>query len=99
MAKRRSTRARTAAVPPAEALFQMITGKWISKAISTVVELRIPDHLAKGTRSVADIARVAGASEDGVYRLLRALACVGVVAEGAGRRFKLTPIGQLLRTD
>ena len=97
MAKRRSKRA--PATPPGVALFQMMTGKWISKAISTVVELGIPDQLGKGARTVGDIARQAGASEDGVYRLLRALASVGVFAEGAERQFKLTPIGQLLRTD
>jgi hypothetical protein len=97
MAKRRSKRA--PATPPGVALFQMMTGKWISQAISTVVELGIPDHLGKGARAVGDIARQSGASEDGVYRLLRALASVGVVAESTGRRFKLTAIGQLLRTD
>ena len=97
MAKRRSKRA--AATPPGVALFQMMTGKWISKAISTVVELGIPDHLGKGARTAGELARQSGASEDGVYRLLRALASVGVFAETGGRRFRLTPIGQLLRSD
>jgi O-methyltransferase domain/Dimerisation domain len=97
MAKRRSTK--PPATPPNIALFQMTTGKWISKAISTAVELGIPDQLGKGARSAGDIAKQAGASDDGVYRLLRALASVGVFAEGSGRRFKLTPMGQLLRTD
>jgi hypothetical protein len=38
-------------------------------------------------------------SEDGLYRLLRALASLGLFAEGADRKFKLTPMGQLLRRD
>src|SRR6476646_9981357 len=79
MAKRRPKRA--PATPPGIALFQMITGKCISKAIATVVELGIPDHLGKGARTAAEIARQSGASEDGVYRLLRALASVGVFVE------------------
>jgi len=77
----------------------MIIGKWISQALGTVVELGVPDQLAKGARPCNDIARQAGVSEDGLYRLLRALASVGLFSEGANRRFRLTGMGQLLRTD
>ena len=34
-----------------------------------------------------------------LYRLLRALASVGVLREEDGRRFSLTPLGEQLRTD
>jgi hypothetical protein len=37
------------------------------------------------------------ASEDGVYRLLRALGSVGLFAETGNRRFRLTRLGRLLR--
>jgi SAM-dependent methyltransferase len=82
-----------------EALFQMVIGKWISQAIGTVVELAVPDMLAKGARRCGDIAREIDVSEDGLYRLLRSLAGVGLFAESADRRFKLTRMGQLLRRD
>jgi hypothetical protein len=55
--------------------------------------------LKGGTRSAADIARATNASEDGVYRLLRALGSVGLFAETGKRRFRLTPLGKLLRID
>ena len=97
MAKHRSKKA--TAPPPNEVLFHMVIGKWISQAIGTAVELGVPDALRQGARQCGDIARDAGVSEDGLYRLLRALASVGLFAEGANRRFKLTPMGQLLRTD
>jgi len=77
----------------------MVIGKWISQAIGTVVEIGLPDLLAKGARRCSDLAREAGVSEDGLYRLLRALASVGLFVEGADRRFKLTTTGQLLRSD
>jgi SAM-dependent methyltransferase len=77
----------------------MIIGKWISQAIGTVVELGVPDQLAKGARRCRDIAREADVSEDGLYRLLRALASVGLFAESADRRFRLTGTGQLLRSE
>jgi hypothetical protein len=77
----------------------MVIAKWISQAIATAVEIGIPDRLSKGARRCSDIAKATGVSEDGVYRLLRALAGGGLFAESAGRRFKLTPMGQFLRTD
>jgi SAM-dependent methyltransferase len=84
---------------PYEVLFEMVIGKWISQALGTVVELGVPDRLAKGARRCSDIAREAGVSEDGLYRLLRGLSSVGVFIEGADRRFKLTGMGHLLRSD
>ena len=98
MAKRRSKRA-PRQLRESEVLFQMVIGKWISQAVGTVVELGVPDLLAKGARRCSDIARETAASEDGLYRLLRALASVGLLAESADRRFKLTTLGQRLRSD
>src|SRR5215831_3808547 len=97
MAKRRAHRSAT--LRPYDVLFQMVIGKWISQAVGTVVEIGVPDRLAKGARKCRDIAREVGVSEDGLYRLLRALASVGLFAEGADRRFRLTGMGQLLRSD
>jgi len=77
----------------------LTAGKWVSGAIAVAVELRIADLLKDGTKTAAQIARSANASEDGVYRLLRALGSVGLFAETANRRFRLTPLGKLLRTD
>jgi len=45
------------------------------------------------------MARQAAIAEDGLYRLLRALASAGLFAESADRRFRLIGIGQLLRSD
>ena len=95
MAKRRANR--TSPSRPYEILFQMVIGKWISQALGTIVEIGVPDQFAKGARRCSDIAREAGVSEDGLYRLLRALASVGLFIEGPDRRFKLTGMGQLLR--
>jgi len=84
---------------PYQVLFKMVIGKWISQALGTVVELGVPDQLAKGALRCSDIAREAGVSEDGLYRLLRALASEGLFMESTDRGFKLTGMGQLLRSD
>ena len=80
-------------------LMNLTAGKCISQAIAVAAELGIADLLKDGPRTVADIARTANASEDGVYRLLRALGSVGLFAETGNRRFRLTRLGRLLRTD
>jgi predicted O-methyltransferase YrrM len=89
--------------PPApgarRALFELIAGKWISQAISVGADLGIADILKEGPRSAAEIAKVAGASEDGVFRLLRALTSVGLLSSKPGRRFALTASGNYLRSD
>src|SRR5213080_3769249 len=80
-------------------LMNLTAGKWVSQAIAVAAELGIPDLLKERPRTAAEIARTASASKDGVYRLLRALASVGLFAEAGNRRFRLTPLGRLLRTD
>ena len=97
MAENRASR--TSPVRPYDVLFDMVIGKWISQALGTVVALGVPDRLAKGARRCSDMAREADVSEDGLYRLLRALASVGLFMESADRRFKLSGMGQLLRSD
>jgi hypothetical protein len=80
-------------------LINLTAGKWVSQAIAVAAELGIVDLLKDGPKAAADIARAANASEDGVYRLLRALGSVGLFAETGERRFRLTPLGKRLRTD
>jgi hypothetical protein len=61
------------------------------------VKLSITERLAGGPRSVADLARDAGVGEDGLYRVLRALASVGIFTEQAPRTFALTPAAAFMR--
>ena len=97
MAKPRPARAKQA--PSTMVLMNLTAGKIVSQALAVAAELGIADLLKDGAKSVATIARAANASEDSVYRLLRALASVGLFAETGERRFRLTPLGKLLRTD
>jgi hypothetical protein len=80
-------------------LLDMIVGKWLSQAICVAAEMGIADLLKDGPRTSAEIAAETGASEDGVYRLLRALGGVGLFTETEGRRFTLANLGTPLRRD
>jgi len=70
-----------------------------SAALGAVAQLGIADHLADGPKTAADLAARTGASEDAIYRVLRALAVTGVFTETTPRTFALTPAASLLRSD
>ena len=81
------------------AMLDMMVGTWVSRAIYAAAELGIADLLKDGPRSSSDIAARIGAAEDGVYRLLRALAGIGVLTESEGEGFALTARGACLQSD
>ena len=89
----------TNGVPPPAALLQMMTGYWVSKAVSVAAELAVADLLKDGPRASDDLAAATGVRPEPLYRLLRALASVGVFTEDDERRFALTPLADLLRSD
>src|SRR5882762_232292 len=86
-------------LPPAMTLMKLMTGKCITQALASAAKLRIADHLKDHPRSADDIAPAIGAHAPSLYRLMRALATVGVLEEHPDRRFGLTPVGNCLRTD
>jgi O-methyltransferase domain/Dimerisation domain len=78
---------------------RLINGFRISQAIHVAVVLGLPDRLGDGPRSVADLATEAGCHPRALYRLLRALATVGVFEELDGERFAPTELSNALRSD
>jgi hypothetical protein len=82
---------------PPQQLAQMITGYWASRAIYVAAKLHIADLLVDGPRSAEDLADTAGVAPRPLYRVLRALAGVGVFSRGADGRFRLNPLAEPLR--
>jgi hypothetical protein len=80
-------------------LLSLINGFQITQAIRVASTLRVADHLKDGARSADELASLTQSNADALYRLLRALAAVGVFREEADRKFTLTPMGDCLRTD
>lgn len=76
-----------------------MTGHLVASAIQVVAKLNVADHLAGGPKATGDLAATLGVNEDGLYRVMRALAGLGVFAEVAPRQFALTPVGELMRRD
>lgn len=86
-------------VPPQMALMQMMTGYWVSQSIYVTAKLGIADLLKDGSKTSDQLAEATGTHAPSLYRLLRALASVGVFIEDEKGRFTLTPIAAALRTD
>jgi hypothetical protein len=80
-------------------LLGLINSFQITQAIHVASTLRVADHLKEGTRSAGELAVLTKSHPDSLYRVLRALAAVGVFWEEEDRKFALTPMGDCLRTD
>ena len=80
-------------------LLRMIWGIHVSRCLYAVAELGIADLLADGPANIEKLAEATGTHEPSLYRVLRLLAAVEVFEEQEGRSFRLTTIGERLRSD
>jgi len=80
-------------------MVSLINGYQITQAIYVAAQLRVADQLNDGPRSVDELASATESHPDALYRVLRALASVGVFKEESGKKFALTPMAECLRTD
>jgi len=87
------------ATSPEQQLDQMITGYWTSQAIYAAAKFGISDLLADGPRSVDELAEASSTNAEALYRLLRALASIGIFSESSPKEFSLTPLAEPLRSD
>ncbi|MBZ5507019.1 MAG: methyltransferase [Acidobacteriia bacterium] len=83
----------------AERIMQLATGYMASISIHIVAKLGIADLLKDGPRNVSELAAATNTNQDRLYRVLRALASVGIFTEIDARKFALTPAAETLRSD
>lgn len=76
----------------------LVCGFWVARAIYTATRLGIPDLVADGPKTTAELARLTASHGPSLYRLLRALASVGLFSETEDG-FLPTPLGDTLRSD
>ena len=70
-----------------------------SRVLSAAARLGVANALGDEVRSIDYLAEVCQADADALYRLLRALASIGISEETTPNHFRLTPFGQPLRRD
>jgi hypothetical protein len=81
------------------ALMPLFHGARITQLLYVAAKLGIADLLSEGAKRSEELAQAVGAHPRTLYRVLRALASLGIFAEELDRRFRLTPMADLLRTD
>lgn len=77
----------------------LMNGAYAAGTVACVAQLGIPDLLASGPKSAAELATEIGVNPDRLYRLMRATSCVGVLAEGPDGKFSQTPMSAVLCKD
>src|SRR5689334_5968315 len=90
--------AASGAVPLHAQVIQMAMAYWISRPVYVCAKLGIADRLAGGPKGSDELAHACGVNPGALYRMLRALASVGMFTEVSPRRFALTPMGETLKT-
>jgi hypothetical protein len=83
---------------PQEQISRMLTGYWLSQALYVAAKLGLADLLKDGPRTADELASATKSHPHSLYRLVRALASVGVFAEDDRHRFSLTPLAECLRS-
>src|SRR5258708_4719153 len=83
---------------PAGKLLEMIAMRHVPQALHVVAVLGIADLLAGGPKTSDELAQVTGSHARTLYRVLRTLVAAGVFAEDKAGRFRLTALGQPLRS-
>lgn len=80
-------------------MFGQIHACYVSASISAAAQLRLADLICVQPRRPEEVADITGTNPGAVYRLLRALASVGVFTELDDGRFAGTPKAELIRSD
>jgi hypothetical protein len=86
-------------VIPNTALVEMAMSYSRSRMLCAAARLGVADALGDEVRSVDDLAAICEADADALYRLLRALAAIGITEEAMPKHFRLTEFGKPLRKD
>lgn len=85
---------------PAAQLRHLLNGYQATQAIHAAARLGVADHLDDTEPTPVEVLAMAvGAQPQALYRLMRALAALGVFREHEGQAFCLAPMGACLRSE
>ncbi len=83
---------------PQDKVARLASGYWHTQAIYVAAKLGIADALSEGPMSADELASSTRTNPRALYRLLRALASIGIFAEDEQHWFALTPMADCLRS-
>lgn len=80
-------------------MMQMTSGYWISKSLYCAAKANVADNLSNGPQPLSVLAEKSNTEPDRLFRILRALAAVGIFKEIESQVFELTPKAEYLKSD
>ena len=86
-------------ISPARVIAQMLNGQVLTQALYVAARLDIAGLVSDGPKTAEELAGPTGTHAPSLYRLLRALAGLGVFREDEQHRFHLTPLAECLKKD
>jgi O-methyltransferase domain/Dimerisation domain len=89
----------TLEVAPQETMLNLIGGFWIARSIYLAAKLGVADVFDDRPKTIAQLAAATNTEPRSLYRLLRALASVGIFTEVSEQCFALTPLAATLKSD
>lgn len=86
-------------VPPPLRVFEMITNFWASQCLFAVAKLDVADAVTHQPKHIDAIAAETKTNAGALYRLMRALASMGVFQEKDKKHFVHSDVSEMLRSD
>ena len=68
-------------IPPPVQMLQIMSGFWISRCVYILAKLGIADLIKDESKTVDELATVTGSHAPSLFRVLRALAAVGIISQ------------------
>ncbi|HZO31347.1 MAG TPA: methyltransferase [Chloroflexota bacterium] len=89
----------TVRTAPPRLVYGWLAGAWVAQSMAVVARLEIADRLKAGPRSCDELAAETGTHAPSLYRVMRALASIGLFSEDEQGRFTTTRLGRTLERD
>ena len=86
-------------IPPPIQMLQIMSGFWISRCVYILAKLGIADLIKDESKTVDELATATASHALSLFRVLRALASIGVISQDDQNRFGATPLSDTLRSD
>jgi ubiquinone/menaquinone biosynthesis C-methylase UbiE len=85
--------------PPPLQMLQVMSGFWVARSVYILAKLGIADLIKDRPLTADQLATATGSHGPSLFRVLRALAAVGIVSQDEQNRFGATPLSDTLRSD
>ena len=89
----------TVRTAPTRLVYGWLAGAWVTQSMAVVARLDIAGRLKAGPKSCDELAAECGAHSASLYRVMRALASLGLFSEDGQGRFTTTRLGRTLERD